>query len=305
MWNKFLEVLLVICIAVSLTNVTAFADVTSPGEAVDTVPVAVTARLVYNPGNKPAASASISNCTYGYFVETWSQLENNTIVRSWSSANPGGGEFSTFEQGKTYGYRITLYQVELTEPVKVTLNGVQLTAHANDGRTFTPYTFEYKAASKTLFISGPAITPTLDVIFPVEYKITQGAKGVWTKGSSAGLSFTADGNILKFVGVMVDGAYITEDCYTASSGSTIVTLKKWYLNKLPIGVHDLTIVFEDGTCGTQFGIKRGVSVDTNDVGITIPKTGDSSNLGLWAALMLVSAAVAIATVVIDRKKKYN
>ena len=38
---------------------------------------------------------------------------------------------------------------------------------------------------------------------------------------------------------------------------------------------------------------------------TSPKTGDSSNLALWLALLFVSGGAAIGTTVVSRKKKYN
>ena len=36
-----------------------------------------------------------------------------------------------------------------------------------------------------------------------------------------------------------------------------------------------------------------------------PQTGDTSNLALWIALLLVSGGAAIGTTVVSRKKKYN
>ena len=35
------------------------------------------------------------------------------------------------------------------------------------------------------------------------------------------------------------------------------------------------------------------------------KTGDTSNLALWIALLFVSGGAAIGTTVVSRKKKYN
>ena len=36
-----------------------------------------------------------------------------------------------------------------------------------------------------------------------------------------------------------------------------------------------------------------------------PKTGDTSNLALWIALLFISGGAAIGTTVVSRKKKYN
>ena len=38
---------------------------------------------------------------------------------------------------------------------------------------------------------------------------------------------------------------------------------------------------------------------------TPPQTGDTSNLALWIALLLISGGAAIGTTVVSRKKKYN
>lgn len=36
-----------------------------------------------------------------------------------------------------------------------------------------------------------------------------------------------------------------------------------------------------------------------------PKTGDTSNLALWIALLFISGGAAIGATVVSRKKKYN
>ena len=43
----------------------------------------------------------------------------------------------------------------------------------------------------------------------------------------------------------------------------------------------------------------------NDKLDNVPKTGDTSNLALWIALLFVSGGAAIGTTVVSRKKKYN
>lgn len=48
------------------------------------------------------------------------------------------------------------------------------------------------------------------------------------------------------------------------------------------------------------------SDQTDNLGnTTSPKTGDSSNLVLWSALLFISGGVGIGTTVVSRKKKYN
>ena len=87
------------------------------------------------------------------------------------------------------------------------------------------------------------------------YNFIDGANGEWIKNSGKDLGFKADGEISKFIGVKVDGTLIGADKYTAVTGSTLVTLKKDYLETLSVGKHTLTVVYIDGECTTNFEIK--------------------------------------------------
>ena len=88
----------------------------------------------------------------------------------------------------------------------------------------------------------------------VTYKFIEGANGSWTKNSGKNLSFKVNGEISRFTGVKVDGTLIGNDKYTAVSGSTVVTLKKDYLETLSVGKHTLSVVYTDGECTTEFEV---------------------------------------------------
>ena len=88
----------------------------------------------------------------------------------------------------------------------------------------------------------------------VTYKFIEGANGSWTKNSGKNLGFKVNGEISRFTGVKVDGILIGNDKYTAVSGSTVVTLKKDYLETLSIGKHTLSVVYTDGECTTEFEV---------------------------------------------------
>ena len=111
-----------------------------------------------------------------------------------------------------------------------------------------------------------------------EYTITKGNAAKWNLKSTKTLSFTADGDFDKFVGVSVDGKRISDSNYSAKKGSTVITLKSAYLNTLKKGEHTITIHFEDGKAEGSFTI-----LDASDDN---PNTGD--NIHLWAALLFVS-----------------
>ena len=133
---------------------------------------------------------------------------------------------------------------------------------------------------------GSGYTGTVRVKFTIkeapkapEYTITKGNAAKWTLKSTKALSFTADGDFDKFVGVSVDGKRISDSNYAAKKGSTVITLKSAYLNTLKKGEHTITIHFEDGKAEGSFTV-LAASSDGN------PNTGD--NIHLWAALLFVS-----------------
>ena len=111
------------------------------------------------------------------------------------------------------------------------------------------------------------------------YTVTAGADGKWYQKSGKTLSFTANGEFSKFVGVSVDGKRLADSAYTAKSGSTVVTLKNSYLNTLKQGKHTLTVHFEDGKVETAFQVLAAKD-GTN------PATGDT--IHLWAGILFVS-----------------
>ena len=90
------------------------------------------------------------------------------------------------------------------------------------------------------------------------YNFIDGANGEWLKNSNKDLGFKTDGEFSKFTGVKVDGTLIGVDKYTAVTGSTLVTLKKDYLETLSVGKHTLSVVYTDGECTTEFEVKNKV-----------------------------------------------
>lgn len=138
------------------------------------------------------------------------------------------------------------------------------------------------------------------------YKFIEGANGSWTNNGNGTLTFRANGDFSKFTGVKIDGTLIDPKNYTAKSGSTIITLKADYLKTLSVGTHKLTVAYNDGECSTNFVVKTA-SEQTNPTegdktDTTSPQTGDNSNLLLWVALLFVSIAGIIGTVVYSKRK---
>ena len=96
------------------------------------------------------------------------------------------------------------------------------------------------------------------------------------------------------VDVYVDGKWIKpEDQYYLKKGSTIVTLRPWYIKTLTEGEHSILI-------DSNLGIAKGVFRVSKS-----PKTGDDSNVALWVTTGVISAAAAagITYYLIKKRKK--
>ena len=136
--------------------------------------------------------------------------------------------------------------------------------------------------------------PESDSSQSVEYKITKGSNATWYRQSTKNLSFTANGDIKIFEGVKIDGKELAEKYYAVESGSTVVTLKKDFLQKLSVGKHSITILFEDGEAEGSFRVSEGLDA-------TNPETGDDFSMGLWMAVMGLSLAGGIGMIVFRKK----
>ena len=149
----------------------------------------------------------------------------------------------------------------------------------------------------------------------VTYKFIEGANGSWAKNGGKNLSFKVNGEFSRFTGVKIDGTLIGNDKYTAVSGSTIVTLKKDYLETLSVGKHTLTVVYTDGESTTEFQVKAASATEDTKPGTEKPapskvdkkkdvksekkkslNTAYSYNMGQWMALLLMSGFVLVLSV---------
>lgn len=150
----------------------------------------------------------------------------------------------------------------------------------------------------------------------VQYKVIDGANSSYTEGSNETITVRADGDYSKFIGIKVDGTLVETENYTSKSGSTIVTLKKEYLNTLSVGKHTLTFVYNDGECSTEFEVKVAntnpenppantepeKSVDnSSDKSTNNPKTGD--NIIMIISIFAISILGIFITLKINKNRK--
>ena len=134
-----------------------------------------------------------------------------------------------------------------------------------------------------------------DTIIAKLPKLISGANQEWTKGSKDGLTFKVDTDINEFKKVLVDGKELKDTNYDIKSGSTILTLKSFFLDTLSAGKHQICLEFNNGTIEAYLTVK--VKETT-----TVPETGEQTNLYLWAMLAIASSA---SILVLRRYKKYN
>ncbi|MBQ7170722.1 MAG: hypothetical protein IJR89_00435, partial [Clostridia bacterium] len=88
---------------------------------------------------------------------------------------------------------------------------------------------------------------------------------------------------------------LTKDVdYTVKKGSTIVTLLPATLEKLAVGEHTVTVLFDNGEVGTALTVLAANAV---------PQTGDSTRVGPWIALMALSLYGLLSTLVAGKKKR--
>ncbi|MCR5185771.1 MAG: InlB B-repeat-containing protein [Clostridia bacterium] len=180
-----------------------------------------------------------------------------------------------------------------------------------------PLTDEEKAmlASKGLYINNVVLS------LGFEYRILEGANQTHTTNKDGSLTVRANGDISKFVTLLVDRIEVSENDRTVISGSTIATLKKEFLELLSEGTHELTFVYTDGEVSTNFTLARvntpveALTQSGESAGIAVastpaapaqvqaksPTTGD--NIYLWIILLILSTGVFIGTGISLKKNK--
>ena len=266
----------------------------------------------FKDGDKPKFTGSVpDNAGYAFRCEWWSLDSDTGIV---STEPEWGGDIyknkiTAFKAGKTYHYGVyvTAYTADISPDAKLKINGreVNYTRIGDDGDT------------QSFWVeTNLTMTPTAAGETP-NYKIIEGANGTWTQNRDGTLVFRANGDFDKFTGIKIDGTLIDPKNYTAKSGSTIITLKADYLKTLSVGAHNLTVVYTDGECSTNFEVKQAASEQTKPTegdksdtttptggkDTTSPQTGDNSNMLLWVALLFVSGAGVLGTTVYSKKKR--
>lgn len=254
-------------------------------------------------GDTPVFTGKVPDgANYAYRCEWW-ELDSKTGAMSTDFGNFYENKVTAFEAGKTYHYGVyvTTYgdvgnvRYVFTPDTKLKINGEFVNYKRYEGDTSD-------GSDGTMWvITDLTMTPQAAGTTP-EYKIIEGADGAWTKNTDGALTFRANGDFAGFTGVKVDGALIAADQYTAVSGSTVITLKKEYLDTLSVGKHTLTVVYADGECSTEFGIKAAQGGDGTTTPGKSPLSGADTGAAMWFGLLFISG-VGLAILLLTKARK--
>ena len=139
------------------------------------------------------------------------------------------------------------------------------------------------------------------VVERIVYEVTDGANQEYTITKSDEAKFRINADFSKFVDggkVYVDNELVDPKNYTAESGSTIITLKKEFVDTLSVGEHTLKAVFNDGgEAITTFNVAR-VTVPIDN-----PQTGD--NIGFYIISGILSIVGLAGAGILYRRKHTN
>ncbi len=138
------------------------------------------------------------------------------------------------------------------------------------------------------------------VVEKIVYEVTEGdnQKYTITKNEEAKFRINADFRLFDDGKVYVDNELVDPKNYTAESGSTIITLKKEFVDTLSVGEHTLKVVFNDGgEAITTFNVAR-VIVPTDN-----PNTGD--NIVFYIISGILSIVGLAGAGIFYRRKQTN
>ena len=138
------------------------------------------------------------------------------------------------------------------------------------------------------------------VVEKIVYEVLEGAnqKYTITKNSEAKFRINADFRLFDDGKVYVDNELVDPENYTAESGSTIITLKKEFVDTLSVGEHTLKVLFNDGgEAITTFNVAK-VTVPTDN-----PNTGD--NIGFYIISGILSIVGLAGAGIFYRRKQTN
>ena len=249
------------------------------------------ATLTFKDGDKPVFTGTTpDDAPYVLVFEEWRTDGEWTRSDEWfNNADHHGNDkdITAFDKNKSYNY--TLY-------IKTNSKG------AEEGWYFGQNT--------KLKINEKEVSFTRDVS-DSEYHFS-GATGIT-------MTPTADGHTHSYGKAWIyDSANHWHECSCGDKSDTAAHTFKWVTDKEATATEKGSKHEECTVCGykkaaVEIPVTGSATQPTDSTkpvenkpgNTTSPKTGDTSNMLLWFALLFVSGGAAIATTVVSRKKKYN
>ena len=165
-----------------------------------------------------------------------------------------------------------------------------------------------KIGDTTITIEYEGITSNIDItVKEIVYTVLEGENEKFIKNHDKDISVRINADVTLFQKVCIDGEEIDSSNYVVTSGSTIITLKQSYLNKLSIGSHTMKTIFTDGSVAYSTITVMEEDNETNNVDkentnkennnnltSSNPKTGD--NIVTFVAMFIVSVLGIAITV---------
>lgn len=193
---------------------------------------------------------------------------------------------------------------DTSDGIGITNNGYNSTNNNYTATVLGKFNRNY-VVTASCSIGGVVYSSSASVTVSFTPAIVSGQNAVYN-GRDA-MSFVVNDSAQNFNGhVYVDGRELSNVYYSTSNynGYLVVTLNQSFLNFLcqyynNNGYHTLSVDTKYGAAASYFRT-WGTASSFNGV-----KTGDDANLGLWAALLAVSAVGAGAAVIIVKRRKTN
>ncbi len=276
------------------------------------------------PGGNGTITTSILDVVEGTKVEITftpnaGYMIDKVLVNTVETTVTGNRIELTVDEGKEV--KVSYKKIPFTVTVKdvagatITPNGVVAVSYGEDKEFTITANSGYKlvkvlvdGTDKTADMVGDTlkltnITSNINLEVVVEkivYEVTEGAnqKYTITKNNEAKFKINADFRLFDGGKVYVDNELVDPKNYTAESGSTIITLKKEFVDTLSVGEHTLKVLFNDGgEAITTFNVAR-VTVPTDN-----PQTGD--NIGFYILSGILSIVGLAGAGIFYRRKQTN
>ena len=137
------------------------------------------------------------------------------------------------------------------------------------------------------------------VVEKIVYEVTEGANQEYTitRDNEAKFKINADFRLFDTGKVYVDDELVDPNNYTAESGSTIITLKKEFVDTLSVGKHTLKVLFNDGGQATTI-----FNVAKTTIPVENPNTLDNVMIYIVSGILSI---IGITGAITFYKRKQN